>query len=98
MLETWVRSRGGKIPWRRAWQPPPVFLPGESHGHRSLVGYSPWGCKESDMTERQHSPVSLPRTPSLFLSAYLNLTYPAGLGSMSLSPGNLYDSMVNDFE
>ena len=31
----------GKIPWRRAWQPTPVFLPGESHGHRSLEGYSP---------------------------------------------------------
>ena len=34
-----------KIPWRRAWQPTPVFLPGESHGQRSLVGYSPEGCK-----------------------------------------------------
>ena len=34
--------------WRRAWQPTPVFLPGESHGQRSLVGYSPWGCKDSD--------------------------------------------------
>ena len=41
----------GKIPWRRAWQPTPVFLPGESHGQRSLVGYSSWGHKESDMTE-----------------------------------------------
>ena len=41
----------GKIPWRRAWQSTPVFLPGESHGQRSLVGYSPWGGKESDMTE-----------------------------------------------
>ena len=41
----------GKIPWRRAWQPTPVFLPGESHGQRSLVGYSPWGGKESDMTK-----------------------------------------------
>ena len=40
----------GKIPWRRAWQPPPVFLPGESHGQRSLAGYSPWGCKELDTT------------------------------------------------
>ena len=40
----------GKIPWRRAWQPTPVFLPGESLGQRSLAGYSPWGCKESDMT------------------------------------------------
>ena len=42
----------GKIPWRRAWQPTPVFLSGESHGQRSLVGYSPWGPKESDMTEQ----------------------------------------------
>ena len=41
----------GKIPWRRARQPTPVFLPGESHGQRSLVGYSPWVCKESDTTE-----------------------------------------------
>ena len=36
----------GKIPWRRKWQPIPVFLPEESHGQRSLVGYSPWGHKE----------------------------------------------------
>ena len=36
---------------RRAWQPTPVFLPRESHGQRSLVGYSPWGRKESDTTE-----------------------------------------------
>ena len=43
----WVR----KIPWRRKWQPTPVFLPGKSHGQRSLVGYSPWGHKESDTTE-----------------------------------------------
>ena len=37
--------------WRRAWQTTPVFLPAEPHGQRSLVGYSPWGCKESDTTE-----------------------------------------------
>ena len=41
----------GKIPWRRKWQPTPVFLPGESHGQRSLAGYSPWGRRESDMIE-----------------------------------------------
>ena len=35
----------GKIPWRRKWQPTPVFLPRESHGQRILVGYSPWGCR-----------------------------------------------------
>ena len=46
-FDTWV----GKIPWRRAWQPTPVFLPGESHGQRSLVGHSPWGRKESNTTE-----------------------------------------------
>ena len=42
----------GRFHWRRKWQPTPVFLPGESHGQRSLVGYSPRGCKESDTTER----------------------------------------------
>ena len=38
-FDPWVR----KIPWRREWQPTPVFLPGEFHGQRSLMGYSPWG-------------------------------------------------------
>ena len=41
----------GRSPWRRAWQPNPIFLPGESHGQRSLAGYSPWGRKESDTPE-----------------------------------------------
>ena len=41
----------GRFPWRRAWQPTPVFLPGEAHGQRSLVGYRLWCRKESDMTE-----------------------------------------------
>ena len=40
------------MPWRRKWQPTPVFLPGESHGQRSLAGYSPWGHKESDTAEQ----------------------------------------------
>ena len=52
MQETQVQSLGQKIPWRRKWQPTPVFLPGEFHGQRSLAGYSPWGRKESDMTEK----------------------------------------------
>ena len=47
MFDPWV----WKIPWRRKWQPTPVFLPGESHGQRSLVGYSPWGCEELDTTK-----------------------------------------------
>ena len=45
--------------WRRQWQPTPVLLPGKSHGRRSLVGCSPWGHKESDMTERLHFHFSL---------------------------------------
>ena len=41
-----------KMPWRRKWQPTSVFLPGESHGQRNLVGYSPWGSKESDTNKQ----------------------------------------------
>ena len=50
-FDLWVR----KIPWRRAWQPTPVFLPGKFHGQRNLMGYSPWGRKESDTTEHAHT-------------------------------------------
>ena len=46
-FDPWV----GKIPWRRKWQPIPVFLPGKFHGQRSLVGYSPQDSKELDMAE-----------------------------------------------
>ena len=49
-FDPWV----GKTPWRRKWQPTPVFLPGESHGRRSLEGYSPRGPKELNTTERLH--------------------------------------------
>ena len=51
MQKTWFDPWVRKIPWTRKWQPTPVCLPGDSHGQRSLEGYSPWGCKESDMTE-----------------------------------------------
>ena len=47
-----LHPRVRKTPWRRAWQPTPVFFPGESHGQRSLASYSPWGSKKSDKTER----------------------------------------------
>ena len=51
-FDPWI----GKIPWRRTWQPTPVFLPGKSQGQRILAGYSPQGCKELDMTEAsQHA-------------------------------------------
>ena len=54
-FNSWV----GKIPWRRVWLPPPVFFPGESHGQWSLVGYSPWGRKQSDTAERPILSLSL---------------------------------------
>ena len=47
-FDPWVR----KIPWRRRWQPPPVFLPGESRGQRSLVGYTVHGVAKLDTTEK----------------------------------------------
>ena len=48
-----------ELKWRRQWHPTPVLLPGKSHGRRSLVGCSPWGCWESDTTERLHFHFSL---------------------------------------
>ena len=50
--ETWVPSLGWKSPWRKEWLPTQVFLAGEVHGQKSLEGYSPWGHKELDTTER----------------------------------------------
>ena len=52
LQETWFDLWVGEIPWRREWLPMPAFLPGESHGQRSLAGYSPRGCKESETIER----------------------------------------------
>ena len=62
----------GKIPWRRKWQPTPVLLPVESHGLRSLVGYSPWGCKESDLAKwlPSLSFLSFYLAPLIYLSNY----------------------------
>ena len=50
MFNPWIR----KIPWRKKWKPTPVFLPRKFQGQRNLADYSPWGCKELDMTE--HTP------------------------------------------
>ena len=50
---------GQEIPWRRKWQPTAVFLPGKFHEQRSLVAYSPWGCKKSDTTEHVRVLVTL---------------------------------------
>ena len=55
MLETQLNPWVRKISWSRTWLPTPVFLPGKFHGQSSLVSYSPWGCKELDMTEHTHT-------------------------------------------
>ena len=65
-FDPWVR----KIPWRRKWQPTPVFLLGKSHGQRSLAGYSPWGRKESDTIKQlNNNPIgsSLDQKGHIFL-------------------------------
>ena len=70
-FDPWVR----KIPWRRKWRPTPVFLPGKSHGQRSLVGYSPWGLKRAghDLVTKQQQTTtsevqSLP--PAIFFAEH----------------------------
>ena len=81
MSDPWVR----KIPWGRAWQPSPVFLPGGPHGRRSLVGDRPWGHKESDTTEELSSHASKPlwkTWPVIFW--HPTLTYPPHLSCPQL--------------
>ena len=78
----WVR----KMPWRRAWQPTPVFLPGKSHGRRSLAGYGPQGWKGSDRTEWAHAGTQVikqhPRAGTK--SDHLLLFWPRQLCSLQL--------------
>ena len=61
--DPWAR----KIPWRRKWQPTPVFLPGKSHRQRSLAGYSPWGHKGVE-----HDSMSKP-PPPLYIIYYFSM-------------------------
>ena len=61
-FDAWV----GKIPWRRKWQLTPVFLPGKSHGQRSLAGYSPWGPEEwAGAAKQQHRVLQFTKRPSV---------------------------------
>ena len=55
----------GKVPWRRKWLSTPVFLPGESHGQRSLVGYCSWGGKELDMTATNNNLYKVKQNPTV---------------------------------
>ena len=95
-FDPWV----GKIPWRRAWQPPPVFLPGKCLGQRSLADCSPWGHKGSDTTEPLTLSLSfrgflnsLPRGPSLHHQSqrvkFLSLTH-SSVFLLPLFKGNIH--------
>ena len=81
-FDPWV----GKIPWRRAWQPIAVSLPGESHGQGRLVGYSIWGCKELDMTEQvthTHKHLGVPKSMCVYMEHYkAKRRRPASLGQV----------------
>ena len=76
-----VQSLGQEDLWRRKWQPTPVFLPGKSHGLRSLASYSPWGLKESDMTEQLNNNKSLILEslplPSILYAPIMQITAPS---------------------
>ena len=63
----------GSFPRRRKWQPTPVFLPGKSHGQRGLAGYSPWGPKESDMTEQLNNKMILTSMVNVQMNACMHL-------------------------
>ena len=96
----WVR----KIPWRREWQLTPVFLPREFRGQRSLAGYSLWGCKESDMTERLTLSLSQQFSPELsnivflfvgHLWTFIQIYLPLRIMMDDMSWWPTLDTMVN---
>ena len=89
MQVTLVRSLDLEIPWRREWQPTPVFLPGEFHGQRCLAGYSPWGGKESDTTERLQFLFFL-SSPLYKMLLYWHVTYTDSPIHFKLPPDYLY--------
>ena len=78
------------MPWRRAWQPTPVFLPGESHGQRSLVGYSTWAHKELVTTETKHNAV--PKVSYSILFQCLSLEETALLLANFFLKNSIYSS------
>ena len=86
MWETPGQSLSWKIPWRSEWKPTLVFLPGKSHRQRSLVGYRPWGCKESDTTERLT--LSLPQYKRGFPGGSVVKNLPANAGDTDSIPGS----------
>ena len=92
-LYPWTR----KIPWSRKWQPAPVFLPGRFRGQRSLTGYSPWGHKESDVTEQLSTQAHTHTHTSFVTNDILDLRTRSlmGEGSSWSSVCNIFCSLFN---
>ena len=83
----------GKTPWRREWLSTPVFLPGEYHGKSSLAGYSPWGCKEWDMTEWLTITIITKRVWSQTIWFVRRQLYPRNCASEKSRPGRCLRQM-----
>ena len=83
--EIWVRVPVGKIPWRRKWQPTPIYLPRKFHGQRSPMGYSPWGRRVSDTTV--HTSSSIVKSETESHSVMSDSLWPRGLYSPLNFPG-----------
>ena len=81
----------GKIPWRRKWQPTLVFLSGKSHGQRSLAGYSPQGCKQSDRT-KQLSTLWSETVPSVLLAREKTSTFKSVKHRKKITVNNCYET------
>ena len=95
-MRLWFRPCIGKISWRRKWLPTTVFSPGESHGQRSLVGYSPWGSKESDTTAATwHGVASIYLSISLSIFIYLlSLSSSPALTSLAFSSDRFFFFLI----
>ena len=90
------------LPWRRKWQSTPALLPGKSHGWRSLIGYTPWGLKESDTIEWLHFHIHFPIL-STAISTVDTMQVLLGFGTQDLSIslisliiGNSFCSALHD--
>ena len=73
MQETWVWSWLRKMPWRRKWQPTPVFSPGKSHGQKNLAGYSPWGRKSQTWFSDKTTTIQFYLYPKKYLKCVHNM-------------------------
>ena len=94
MREAWVQSLDWEDTQRRRWQPTPVFLPGEFHGQRSLAGYSPWGCKQSNMTERLSLFTFVPvRYAEYYIPSPAHVVHHTGISFLHPSPLHGFKSM-----